>query len=30
MIDQNGGHCGQIAFEVEGEISAFMDCNCSF
>jgi len=22
-------HCGQIAFEVEGEISEVMSCNCS-
>ena len=22
-------HCGQIAFEVEGEITEVMDCNCS-
>lgn len=22
-------HCGQIAFEVEGEITQLMDCNCS-
>jgi hypothetical protein len=22
-------HCGKIAFEVEGEITRVMDCNCS-
>jgi hypothetical protein len=22
-------HCGKIAFEVEGELSEAMDCNCS-
>ena len=22
-------HCGKIAFEVEGEVSQVMDCNCS-
>ena len=22
-------HCGQVAFEVEGEISEVMECNCS-
>ena len=22
-------HCGKIAFEVEGEFSVVMDCNCS-
>lgn len=22
-------HCGQIAFEVDGEITQVMDCNCS-
>jgi len=22
-------HCGQIAFEVEGEITQLMNCNCS-
>lgn len=22
-------HCGQVAFEVEGEISQVVDCNCS-
>lgn len=22
-------HCGQVAFEVEGELAEVMDCNCS-
>jgi hypothetical protein len=22
-------HCGQIAFEVEGEVTEVLDCNCS-
>jgi hypothetical protein len=22
-------HCGQIAFEVEGELAQVADCNCS-
>ena len=22
-------HCGQVAFEVEGELKQVMDCNCS-
>jgi hypothetical protein len=22
-------HCGQVAFEVEGELTQVMDCNCS-
>src|SRR5690606_31285323 len=26
---QGGCHCGRIAFEVEGEITAVYDCNCS-
>jgi len=29
MIYKGSCHCGQIAFEVEGEISQVMDCNCS-
>lgn len=29
MIYKGSCHCGQIAFEVEGEISKVMDCNCS-
>ena len=24
-----GCHCGRIAFEVEGELTEAMDCNCS-
>jgi hypothetical protein len=26
---QGSCHCGQIAFEVEGELTSAMDCNCS-
>jgi hypothetical protein len=26
---QGSCHCGQIAFEVEGELTGAMDCNCS-
>lgn len=29
MIYKGGCHCGRIAFEVEGEPSQVMDCNCS-
>uniref|UniRef100_Q478D1 Glutathione-dependent formaldehyde-activating, GFA n=1 Tax=Dechloromonas aromatica (strain RCB) TaxID=159087 RepID=Q478D1_DECAR len=29
MIYKGSCHCGQIAFEVEGELSKVMDCNCS-
>lgn len=29
MIYKGSCHCGQVAFEVEGEIAAAMDCNCS-
>jgi hypothetical protein len=29
MKYQGSCHCGQIAFEVEGEIPALMSCNCS-
>jgi len=29
MIYQGACHCGKIGFEVEGEISELMDCNCS-
>lgn len=28
MIYQGSCHCGKIAFEVEGEISGAMACNC--
>jgi hypothetical protein len=29
MIYQGRCHCGQIAFEVEGDIEQVMECNCS-
>lgn len=29
MHYQGSCHCGQIAFEVEGELRDVMDCNCS-
>ena len=29
MIYQGSCHCGKIAFEVEGEITSAMSCNCS-
>jgi hypothetical protein len=29
MIYKGSCHCGQIAFEVEGELGKVMDCNCS-
>lgn len=29
MIYQGSCHCGQVAFEVEGELSRVMECNCS-
>lgn len=29
MNYQGSCHCGQIAFEVEGELSKVMSCNCS-
>jgi hypothetical protein len=29
MIYKGSCHCGQIAFEVEGELSQVMECNCS-
>lgn len=29
MVYQGSCHCGQIAFEVEGELTQVMDCNCS-
>jgi len=28
-IFQGGCHCGRIRFEVEGELGAVVDCNCS-
>lgn len=29
MLYRGSCHCGQIAFEVEGEIEAALACNCS-
>lgn len=29
MNYKGGCHCGKVAFEVEGEITGAMDCNCS-
>ena len=29
MAHQGSCHCGRIAFEVEGDISQVMECNCS-
>ncbi|MBS1160727.1 MAG: glutathione-dependent formaldehyde-activating [Proteobacteria bacterium] len=29
MIYQGSCHCGRVAFEVEGEISGAVACNCS-
>ena len=29
MIHKGSCHCGQIAFEVEGDLTQVMDCNCS-
>lgn len=29
MIYKGSCHCRQIAFEVEGELTQVMDCNCS-
>ena len=29
MRYQGSCHCGHIAFEVEGELSKVLDCNCS-
>jgi hypothetical protein len=29
MIYKGGCHCGQIAFEVEGELTQVTGCNCS-
>lgn len=29
MIYQGSCHCGQIAFEAEGELTQVADCNCS-
>lgn len=29
MIYQGSCHCGKVAFEVEGELTGVVDCNCS-
>ncbi|HEY3302679.1 MAG TPA: GFA family protein [Candidatus Binatia bacterium] len=29
MMYQGGCHCGQIKFEVEGDIAQVMECNCT-
>ena len=29
MLYKGSCHCGKVAYEVEGEIKAAMDCNCS-
>lgn len=29
MLYQGSCHCGQVAFEVEGELGQVVDCNCS-
>jgi hypothetical protein len=29
MIYQGSCHCGQVAFEVEGELTQVTECNCS-
>jgi hypothetical protein len=29
MIYKGSCHCGQVAFEVDGELEQAMDCNCS-
>lgn len=29
MIHQGSCHCGQIAFEVEGDINQVIECNCT-
>jgi len=29
MLYKGSCHCGQVAFEVEGEIGSVMACNCS-
>ena len=30
MIHKGSCHCGRIAFEVEGDVSQVMACNCSY
>lgn len=29
MIYKGSCHCGKVAFEVDGEMTGVMDCNCS-
>ncbi|MBI1733122.1 MAG: GFA family protein [Gammaproteobacteria bacterium] len=29
MIHEGSCHCGKIAFEVEGDLSQIMECNCT-
>ncbi|PKO88476.1 MAG: aldehyde-activating protein [Betaproteobacteria bacterium HGW-Betaproteobacteria-12] len=29
MIYKGSCHCGQVAFEVDGELNGVVDCNCS-
>lgn len=29
MVHKGSCHCGQIAFEAEGDLGAVMECNCS-
>lgn len=29
MVYQGSCHCGKVAFEVEGELTGVMECNCS-
>jgi len=29
MVHQGSCHCGKVAFEVEGELTAALSCNCS-
>jgi hypothetical protein len=30
MIYEGSCHCGNVAFEVEGEFTEALDCNCTF
>lgn len=30
MLYEGSCHCGRIAFDVEGDFSSAVDCNCSF
>ncbi|HEX6635136.1 MAG TPA: GFA family protein, partial [Usitatibacter sp.] len=29
MVYKGSCHCGRVAFEVEGDIGAVIECNCS-